>query len=235
MFGYIYKTTNLVNGKIYVGKHRSPQLDESYLGSGIHLSNAVNYYGKENFIVELIDTAESLSELNDKEKLYIQELNARDPNIGYNIACGGDGGQEGLTYKHTEEAKQKIRDSWKTRSHTLSAEERAKIRSGYANMSEDKKQERSEKLKIALTGRSLPEDVKTKIGNSIRGQKRTPEQIANMCRAQQNRPATSEKTKEHLRTVGKGRIWINKDGVSKMIYPEEFISYTNLGWSKGRK
>ena len=235
MFGYIYKTTNLVNGKIYVGKHRAPQLDESYLGSGIHLSNAVNYYGRENFIVEMIDTATSLAELNDKEKFYIQELNARDPSIGYNIACGGDGGQEGLTYKHTEEAKQKIRDSWKTRSHTLSVEERAKISSGYANMPEDKKKERSEKLKTTLSGRSLPEDVKRKIGNSIRGQKRTPEQIANMCKAQQNRPPLSEKTKEHLRTVGKGRIWINKDGVSKMIYPEELVSYVDSGWNKGRK
>ena len=51
MFGYIYKTTNLINGKIYVGKHKGA-FTEKYLGSGVHLKRAVKIYGKECFSVE---------------------------------------------------------------------------------------------------------------------------------------------------------------------------------------
>ena len=50
--GFIYKTTNLVNGKIYVGKHefsKDKRLNSSYLGSGVALKRAIIKYGKENF------------------------------------------------------------------------------------------------------------------------------------------------------------------------------------------
>ena len=63
MYGYIYKTTNLLNGKIYVGKHKWSKegcLDENYLGSGTYLTRAIDKYGKENFICEILDTADSL-------------------------------------------------------------------------------------------------------------------------------------------------------------------------------
>ena len=50
MLGIIYKTTNLVNGKIYIGKARQKRtLDERYFGSGILLKKAVKKHGKENF------------------------------------------------------------------------------------------------------------------------------------------------------------------------------------------
>ena len=93
MFGYIYKTTNLLNGKIYIGKKCSEEFEgNKYLGSGIALSGAVSKYGRENFKVELIDTAECLEELNEKEKHFIKLYNSRDEAVGYNIAPGGDGG-----------------------------------------------------------------------------------------------------------------------------------------------
>ena len=93
MFGYIYKTTNSCNGKIYIGKKQSDKfLGEAYLGSGIRLNSAINKYGITNFKVELLDTANNLAELNDKEIYYIDKYKSRDLNIGYNIAPGGDGG-----------------------------------------------------------------------------------------------------------------------------------------------
>ena len=93
MFGYIYKTTNLCNGKIYIGKKQSDRfLGEAYLGSGVRLNSAINKYGRTNFKVELLDTAINLTELNDKEIYYISKYKSRDSSIGYNIAPGGDRG-----------------------------------------------------------------------------------------------------------------------------------------------
>lgn len=69
MYGYIYKTTNLVNGMIYIGRHMAEAFElEKYIGSGTVLKRAINKYGIENFKCELIETAETKDELNRKER-----------------------------------------------------------------------------------------------------------------------------------------------------------------------
>ena len=76
MYGYIYKITNKVNGKIYVGKTEdTPQLRfEEHLRNvkrgtkQSKLYSAIKCYGPENFYVEEIDSADSLEELNKKER-----------------------------------------------------------------------------------------------------------------------------------------------------------------------
>ena len=50
----IYKTTNLINGKIYVGMHSTDNLNDGYLGSGWILKQAIKKYGKENFKGEVL-------------------------------------------------------------------------------------------------------------------------------------------------------------------------------------
>jgi hypothetical protein len=54
MFYTVYKVTNLVNGKIYVGLHVTKNLDDEYLGSGKQIQSAVKKYGRENFKREYI-------------------------------------------------------------------------------------------------------------------------------------------------------------------------------------
>ena len=56
----IYKTTNLINKKIYVGKDEFNNPD--YYGSGKLLHQAITKYGKENFIKDIIETCETLEE-----------------------------------------------------------------------------------------------------------------------------------------------------------------------------
>ena len=88
---YIYKITNLVNGKIYIGKHSQKiQNKDTYFGSGVLLNKAINKYGKENFKKEIIEncTKENLSE---KEIYWINKFDCFVPN-GYNLAKGGNGG-----------------------------------------------------------------------------------------------------------------------------------------------
>lgn len=86
----IYKTTNKINGKIYVGKYEGSK--ESYLGSGKVLWKAIKKYGVENFARETLEVCNNRSELNKREIFWIKELGARNNNIGYNITSGGDWG-----------------------------------------------------------------------------------------------------------------------------------------------
>ncbi|MBR5297106.1 MAG: GIY-YIG nuclease family protein [Parabacteroides sp.] len=92
MFGYIYITTNKVNGKQYIGKKTSQKFDPTYLGSGIKLKEAVKKYGSENFSVHILCECNSREELNSKEIEYIDHFGAYKSSNFYNISAGGDGG-----------------------------------------------------------------------------------------------------------------------------------------------
>lgn len=91
MYGYIYKTTNLINNKIYIGqKHSSKFLGQSYLGSGKRLKEAVNKYGKESFKVELIEEVETKEMMDEREIYWISYYHATNKEIGYNLSEGGN-------------------------------------------------------------------------------------------------------------------------------------------------
>jgi len=98
----IYKTTNLINGKIYVGQ--DSKNNPRYLGSGVWLNRAIEKYGKENFKKEVIDLAESKEELNEKEKYWIKFYNCKVP-FGYNLT---DGGESPAGYIFTEVQRQNL-------------------------------------------------------------------------------------------------------------------------------
>lgn len=92
MYGYIYITTNLINNKKYIGKHKSKVFTEDYKGSGKLLIKAIEKYGIDNFKVELIEECDSLEELNEKEIYWIRYYDAVDSNMFYNLIKGGEGG-----------------------------------------------------------------------------------------------------------------------------------------------
>lgn len=90
-YGYIYKTTNLINGKSYIGQHKSKIFESTkYIGSGKFLNQAFKKYGKENFKCELLEWCENKDELNEKEKYWIKQYNAVENSNFYNIAPGGE-------------------------------------------------------------------------------------------------------------------------------------------------
>lgn len=86
---YIYKITNLINGKIYIGKHTFSKLDNNYFGSGIAIKKAIALYGKDKFSKEIICICETEKELNEKEIFYIKEFDTF--KNGYNMTLGGEG------------------------------------------------------------------------------------------------------------------------------------------------
>lgn len=91
MFYYLYKITNLINGKIYIGAHKTKNMNDGYMGSGKIIRQAIEKYGLSNFekeIIEIFDDFESMmkreSELVDEEFLSCDQV--------YNIKIGGLGG-----------------------------------------------------------------------------------------------------------------------------------------------
>lgn len=87
MFYTVYKTTNLLNGKIYIGSHKTKDLDDNYLGSGKYLKRAIKKYGLQNFRKEILYVFESSEEMFSKER----ELVVIGPET-YNLKEGGSGG-----------------------------------------------------------------------------------------------------------------------------------------------
>ena len=91
MYYTIYKTTNLVNNKIYIGKHITKQLDDDYLGSGILINRSIKKYGIDKFKKEILYTFDNEKEMNDMEREIVNEefISRLDT---YNINLGGEGG-----------------------------------------------------------------------------------------------------------------------------------------------
>ncbi len=106
---FIYKTTNIINSKYYIGVHQTKNLDDGYLGSGKYLQNAIRKNGKDNFERIIFETFDSSDAMFLKEKSIITEEMINDPNC-YNLAPGGTGGsmkQNRKSFKgpHSEETK----------------------------------------------------------------------------------------------------------------------------------
>jgi len=97
---FIYKITNTINGKVYVGQtvstlsvRWSQHVHEANKNGDRTLCKAIRKYGKENFTIEQIDSACSIEELNKKEQEYIVKLNSLcfNDGQGYNMTLGGEG------------------------------------------------------------------------------------------------------------------------------------------------
>lgn len=126
--GYVYKITNTVNQKSYIGisihEPEKGRIKKHISGRGnLILARAVKKYGRDAFTHEILEENvfdEFLSEL---EKAYIAKFNTIRPN-GYNITSGGGGI---LGYKHTPETKQRISNTSKGRSSWNKGKKLAKV------------------------------------------------------------------------------------------------------------
>lgn len=88
---YIYRITNTVTGKFYIGMHTTSNPNDGYFGSGKVLKRSINKYGREKHTKEILFTANSRSELVQREKEIINEDLLADP-LCMNIRLGGEGG-----------------------------------------------------------------------------------------------------------------------------------------------
>lgn len=128
-YNFVYRTTNLVNGKEYIGVHSTDNLNDGYIGSGKRLAIAIRKYGIENFKREILEFFSSRNSAFEREAELVNEEYRNDPNT-YNLNLGGDiapclpGELNGFYGKHhTEESKEKMKKGqakyWATHESSL--------------------------------------------------------------------------------------------------------------------
>lgn len=148
-YGFIYITTNMVNGKRYVGQRKFDKKGDwkTYLGSGEALKNAISRYGKEKFVRNIICFCYSKDELNKAEYDISVLLNVVEDRNWYNL-CYGGGGTGG--HIDTEETKKKkSQASYKMWAQEGFREKMVKIHTGskHKPFSEEARRHISEGLK----------------------------------------------------------------------------------------
>ena len=101
-FNYVYLTTNIVNGKQYVGSHSTNNIDDNYLGSGRYFLKSLRKEGKQNFKREVLKECIDILEARGLEGTYIEKHNTLYPN-GYNLSPKGGIGFKGANHsQHTK-------------------------------------------------------------------------------------------------------------------------------------
>lgn len=90
-FHFIYKTTNVLTGKFYVGMHSTNKMSDGYLGSGVYLRRSLRKYGRENHALEILETLPTRELLVARESVVVNEELLRNP-LCMNLKPGGVGG-----------------------------------------------------------------------------------------------------------------------------------------------
>lgn len=187
----IYKITNLLNGKIYIGQEKRD--NPKYFGSGNLIKEAIKNEGIENFRKDIIEICNSVKDLNEREIFWIKELKSQSKEIGYNIAPGGS------LFVMNEEIAKKVSDTLKGKyvgkkafRHGLKLSDEHKraisLKNKGLRLSEVTRRKLSqshkgkkvtdltkEKLSLSHRGKRLTENHKSKIGIGLLGNKHSVE------------------------------------------------------------
>ena len=164
----IYKITNKINNKVYVGQAVNLQrrilihlYDYKYNKKNSYFYNSITKYGIENFDVEiLIEGKFSKLELNEMEIRFIELFNSTNKLFGYNMTKGGNGGC--ISRKQSDETKRKISESKKGKKH-----------SG----------ETKQKISKTKLGSKTSQETKEKMSNSAKGKPKSEQHCENISKA----------------------------------------------------
>ena len=107
MFYTVYKVTNQINGKLYIGVHKTDTLDDGYMGSGKYLKRAIEKHGVENFTKEILFVFNNPDEMYAKEAELVTQEFLTEANT-YNLKVGGCGGWD---YINSDIESRKLKNS----------------------------------------------------------------------------------------------------------------------------
>ena len=184
---------NKVNGKTYVGQHKSDNWQDKYMGSGTYLKRAKRKYGIKNFEKFLIQYCNTQEEANKAEIFWIAEYRKRGK-AEYNIAAGGEGSSG---WKCSEETRKKLSEA-------------KKGRPGYwlgKHVSDETRRKVSEHHK----GKRLSEETRKKISEANKSRRHSEETKKKMSEANKGKHH-SEETKRKISEAKKDKHWKLVDG-----------------------
>ena len=217
MFYTVYKITNKLNGKFYIGKHQTNNLDDGYMGSGKYLRSAIKKHGEHNFSKEILGIYATEAEMNQAEK----DLVVLDESISYNLCPGGQGGfgyinkdsryKESKKYGKKKSAEimfQRYGPDWPSIIGKLGFEARRKK---YPTLSYDTAKRGHEEGWFTFKGRKHTEETLIKL-----------KQVHKDIHA-------GEKNSQY------GTCWVHNNEHNKKIKKEQLDKYLSLGYTKGRK
>lgn len=98
MYYTVYKVTNKINDKFYIGVHKTEDLEDDYMGSGKYLRHSIKKYGIENFTKEILHVFGNPEEMFSKEAEIVNEKFLSEGNT-YNLRLGGEGGWDYVNKK----------------------------------------------------------------------------------------------------------------------------------------
>ncbi len=227
MYGIIYRITNQLDGKPYVGQtvRTIEERFQEHAKADSYIGRAICAHGVENFSCEVIEECDNREQLNEREIFWIAELNSKHPN-GYNLTDGGEGtaGVERTPETRAKISAAKKNPSAETRAKMsavhkgkpLSDEHRAKIGAsgkGRKNSPETKAKmsavhkgvpkspEHKAKLAAANTGKKASAETKAKMSAKHKGKRHTQEARAKITAAKTGKP----RSKETVRKMSIGR------------------------------
>jgi len=198
----IYKTTNLINNKIYIGQHTTDNINDDYLGSGKLISYAIKKYGKEKFQKEILEECKTKNDLDKREKYWIKKLKPE-----YNLVEGGTGG-----YNYFAVIANKLKRTGKTWEEIYGKETSIKLKTKLHNRMIGNK----------LTLNKEPWN-KGKIGYKIKGRTNKSKEKSSMSlkNSQKHKEAMrNPETRKKLSIAAKRTVtelWKNNEYVSKVM------------------
>lgn len=152
MYHIIYKTTNILNNRYYIGLHSTNRLDDGYFGSGSILCKAIKKYGKSNFVREVLYYCNNREELIEKEKEIVTQQLIDSDHKCYNRYPGGSGvgfGDKNPFYgkKHSESLKRRFSEEL-----ILSGSRRGVNNSFFGKKHSEEYKRKSSDRQIGITG-----------------------------------------------------------------------------------
>lgn len=176
---YIYRITNKINGKTYIGQHKYKKLNDKYMGSGKLLIKAKQKYGIENFKKEILEfDIPNVDLANDWEQMYILFERVKGK-AEYNIANGGYG--KGTV---SEETKRKLSEinkgkiPWNKGKHCKPLTDETKQKLSEANKGK-KPYKMTEEIRIKISeahkGKHWSEEMKQRLSEAHKGKKHSEE------------------------------------------------------------
>lgn len=245
MYYYVYQITNLVNNKIYVGKHKSAKhpTENGYYGSGKQITAAIKKYGKENFKKEVLCYCSSLEEMADKEAEVVTEDFVKRPDT-YNMHKGGPGGWDHYngSKEHSENsrkggkksakrlndfiAEQKANNTewWQNWYATVVEQNRAKNSNGWSNFTPDEYEQRRKQASNSAIGEGNSQFGKIWISNVL------TKEIKRITIKDTIPQGWVRGKKGHVPT----KLWVNNGVKEHYILLEKKQEYVLKGFSSGR-